>query len=47
VPGQVTKALNATLSDGRVRTPDQIQAAISKALPHIPPEAIAAILKEL
>jgi hypothetical protein len=43
---QVTKAFNSLLSDGQLRTPDQIQAAISKALPHIPPEAIATILKQ-
>jgi hypothetical protein len=44
--GQVSKAHNAMLTDGRVRTPEQIQAEIAELFPHIPPEAIAQILKE-
>jgi hypothetical protein len=40
---EVVRALNEAVQAGM----RPIQAAISKALPHIPPEAIAAILKEL
>jgi hypothetical protein len=41
----VVRALNEAVRDG-VKTPEAIQAAISKALPHIPPEAITEILKK-
>jgi len=41
----VVRALNEAVRDG-VKTPEAIQAAISKTLPHIPPEAITEILKK-
>jgi hypothetical protein len=44
---EVVRALNDVLSDRRSLTPDQLQAALAERLPHIPLEAIAAILKEL
>jgi hypothetical protein len=43
---EVIRALNEALQAG-ARTPDQIQTFVIKALPHIPPEAIVTILKEL